>query len=115
VTPAGRRVADCLADILDAIDRIERYISGVAFDEFAGNQMMQDAVVRNIEIIGEACRSIERADPDFAARNPRFPLRAAGDMRNVLAHAYFGVDVAVVWRTVQTSLPDLKEQVRSPR
>jgi uncharacterized protein with HEPN domain len=115
VSPSSRRVTDYLDHILEAVERIERYTSGIAFEDFSGNPMMQDAVIRNIEIIGEACRNIERADPDFAMRNPGFSLRAARSMRNVLAHAYFGVDVAVVWRTVQTSLPTLKEQVRSAR
>lgn len=73
--------------------------------------MAQDAVIRNLEIIGEACRNVERSDPEFLARNPDFPLRIAIEMRNVLAHGYFSVDLEIVWRTVHTNLPELKEQV----
>lgn len=73
--------------------------------------MAQDAVIRNLEIIGEACRNIERSDPDFLVRHPEFPLRVAIEMRNVLAHGYFSVDLEIVWRTVHTNLPDLKAQV----
>ena len=66
----------------------------------------------NLEIIGEACRNIDRVDPGFGARHPDLPIRPAMEMRNVLAHGYFGVDLAVVWRTVRTDLPGLKRQVR---
>ena len=74
--------------------------------------MVQDAVIRNLEIIGEACRNIERRFPGFAARHPDFPLKPAFEMRNVLSHGYFGVDLAIVWRTVETNLPELRRQVQ---
>ena len=112
MTGTGLRVADYLRHILDAIERVDRYSADLAFEDLAANEMLQDAIIRNIEIIGEACRNIERADPDFAARNPGLPLRAAREMRNVLTHGYFGVDLAVVWRTVHANLPSLREQVR---
>jgi uncharacterized protein with HEPN domain len=106
-----RRLADYLGHVLEAIERIEQYTAGKGFDDFARNVMAQDAVVRNLEIIGEACRNIERGDPGFLLRHPGFPLRAAIEMRNVLAHGYFSVDLEIVWRTVRTSLPGLKAQV----
>ena len=106
------RAAHYLGHILEAIERIERYTETVAFEGFAASDMAQDAVIRNLEIIGEACRNIERSDPGFAARHPDFPLRAAIEMRNVLAHGYFGVDLDIVWRTVQTNLPGLQRQAR---
>ncbi|CAN5691393.1 DUF86 domain-containing protein [soil metagenome] len=111
------RVADYLEHVLKAVERIERYMSDVDFDAFVESEMTQDAVIRNLEVIGEACRNIERVDPDFAAKHPDLPLRSAKEMRNVLTHGYFGVDLAVVWRTVRTNLPVLKAQVRkaSPR
>jgi uncharacterized protein with HEPN domain len=112
MTRRGPRVPDYLRHILDAIERIDRYSAGLAFEDFAADQMVQDAIIRNVEVIGEACRNIEGADPDFAARHPGFPLRAAREMRNVLTHGYFGVDLAVVWQTVRTNLPDLREQAR---
>lgn len=106
------RLADYLGHILEAIERIERYTKTIAFEDFAESEMAQDAVIRNLEIIGEACRNIERSDPGFAARHPDFPLRAAVEMRNVLAHGYFGVDLDIVWRTIQTNLPGLQRQAR---
>ena len=68
--------------------------------------------MRNLEVIGEACRNIERIDPDFAARHPDLPLRAASGMRNLLSHGYFAIDLDIVWTTVKTSLPSMEQQVR---
>jgi len=112
VTGRNFRVHDYLAHILEAIDRIERYIADVGYEDFVGREMVQDAVVRNLEIIGEACRNIERSSPDFAGRHPDLPLKAASEMRNALAHGYFGVDLAIVWRTIRTDLPALRQQAQ---
>ena len=106
------RASDYLGHILEAIERIERYTEGGDFEVFAGSEMAQDAVIRNLEVIGEACRNIERGDAGFATRHPDFPLRAAVEMRNVLAHGYFGVDLEIVWRTVRTRLPELARLAR---
>jgi uncharacterized protein with HEPN domain len=66
------RLPDYLGHILHAIERIERYTAGLAFDGFVERDVVQDAVIRNLEIIGEACRNIERRFPGFAARHPDF-------------------------------------------
>ena len=86
----SRRIADFLEHILAAIDPIRRYTVDMDFDGFVASEITQDAVIRNFEIIGEACRNIGRIDPGFAARHPKLPLRAATEMRNALAHDYFG-------------------------
>lgn len=106
------RLADYLGHILEAIERIERYTADLAYDAFVESDITQDAVIRNLEIVGEACRNIDRRFPDFAARHPDFPLKAAFEMRNVLSHGYFGVDLGLVWRTVNTNLPELRRQVQ---
>jgi uncharacterized protein with HEPN domain len=106
------RLVDYLGHVLKAIERIEQYTAGIAFEDFVRNEMVQDAVIRNFEIVGEACRSIERSDPEFPARHPDFPLRAAVEMRNVLAHGYFGVDLDIVWKTIHANLPGLKALTR---
>jgi uncharacterized protein with HEPN domain len=106
------RLADYLGHILEAIERIERYTAGLAREGFVESEMTQDATIRNLEIIGEACRNIERRFPDFAARHPDFPLKAAFEMRNVLAHGYFGVDLDIVWKTIQSNLPLLRRLVQ---
>ena len=78
---------------------------------FLFNRLVQDGVVRNFEIIGEASKNVERVAPEFVADHPELPLSFAYDMRNVLAHGYYKVDLGVVWRTIERDLPYLKEQV----
>jgi uncharacterized protein with HEPN domain len=107
-----RHVPDYLAHILQAIDNIQRYTDDMDEAAFLRSQMVQDAVIRNFEIIGEASRNIERADPDFADVHPEVPLAFAYEMRNALAHGYFTVDLEIVWQTIQLDLPGLATQVR---
>lgn len=73
--------------------------------------MIQDAVIRNFEIIGEASKNVERVAPEFVDAHPELPLAFAYDMRNLLAHGYYKVDVNVVWKTIERDLPYLQEQV----
>lgn len=68
-------------------------------------------MIRNFKIIGEASRNIERVAPDFVTSHPELPLSFAYDMRNVLAHGYYKVDLGVVWKTIERDLPLLHEQV----
>jgi uncharacterized protein with HEPN domain len=104
------RIPDYLRHILQAINQIETYTAGRDQEAFFASQMMQDAVIRNVEIIGEAANNILRLDSEFGARHPAMPLKAAYAMRNALSHGYFLVDPVLVWGTVQTDLPDLKRQ-----
>ena len=71
--------------------------------------MVQDAVIRNIEIIGEAARNIERHDPEFAQKHAEIPWEDIYLMRNRVSHGYFSVDLAVVWKTVQRDIPELRQ------
>ncbi|MBA1445771.1 MAG: DUF86 domain-containing protein [Chromatiales bacterium] len=102
---------DYLEHIEQAMDRIQRYL--VEFDHaaFLENEEKQDAVIRNLEIIGEASGKIQRHFPDFASEHPEFPLKAAYGTRNVLAHGYFKVDLDVVWKTVEKDLPELRARL----
>ena len=75
--------------------------------------MVQDAVIRNFEMIVEASRNIERANPGFVAPHPELPLSFAYEMRNVLVHGYFKVDLGVVWKTIEQDLPGLLQQIRA--
>lgn len=95
-----------LGHIRDAIDKIERYISGVAFEDFASNDMMIDAVVRELAIIGEATNNLSDG---FRRSNPDIPFRDIIDMRNILIHDYAGVNSKVVWDTCKRNLPELKQ------
>jgi len=76
-----------------------------------GDRKTQDAVIRNLEIIGEACNNVSRNHPDFAVQHAIVPWGFAYEMRNALAHGYFNVDLSIVWQTIQNDLPSLKAQV----
>lgn len=110
-----QRLADYLEHILEAIDRIVRYTEVMDEEVFLGNEMAQDAVIRNIEIIGEASHNIEDHYPEFAAAHPELPLAFAYQMRNAVAHGYFKVDLEIVWKTIQNDLPGLHQQVKTLR
>ena len=107
-----QRLPDYLGHILEAIERIQHYVDAMDEVGFLGSKLVQDAVIRNLEVIGEASRNIERAHPDFAAAHPELPLALANDMRNALSHGYFKVDFGIVWTTIQGNLPDLHAQVQ---
>ena len=102
---------DYLEHIQQATGRIQRYLQDIDHAGFLVNEEKQDAVIRNLEIIGEAAGNIQRHFPDFAAKHQDFPLKAAYGTRNVLAHGYFKVDLDVVWKTVERDLPELETQV----
>ena len=105
------RLRDYLGHILEAISQIQSYCEDIDEVSFLTNRMIQDAVIRNFEIIGEASKNVERVAPEFVAAHPDLPLAFAYDMRNLLAHGYYKVDVSVVWKTIERDLPHLKQQV----
>ncbi len=105
------RVPDYLSHLLAAIRRIRRYAENKSLEDFNADEQLQDAVVRNIEIIGEAARNIATQAPDFTAAHPEVPWTALYAMRNRVAHGYWSVDTNVVWQVVQRDLPVLEVQV----
>jgi uncharacterized protein with HEPN domain len=98
-----------IEDILDAISQVQDYTRAMTFDDFRQDRKTIDAVVRNITIIGEAAGNVP---DDMADRHPEIPWRQMRDFRNVVVHVYFGVDLTVVWDTIQTDLPPLAEALR---
>jgi uncharacterized protein with HEPN domain len=106
-----RRLNDYLEHILQAIKRIQEYCSDIDELGFINSQLIQDAVIRNFEVIGEASKNIDRLFPDFSASHPDLPLMIAYEMRNALAHGYFKVDLQVVWKTIEVNLPILEDQI----
>jgi uncharacterized protein with HEPN domain len=106
------RLADYLEHILTAIRRIEEYTAGLDAESFLADEMVQDAVIRNIEVIGEASHRIDTRFPDFAAAHPELPVSSAYQMRNAVAHGYFQVDLDVVWATVTSDIPGLGRLVQ---
>ncbi|MEO8407758.1 MAG: DUF86 domain-containing protein [Oxalobacteraceae bacterium] len=107
------RIPDYLSHILEAIQRIHHYVEDMDEVKFLEDTRTQDAVIRNFEIVGEACRNITLHHPGFAANHPEVPWGFAYEMRNALAHGYFKVDLEIVWTTIHNDLPGLAEQIRS--
>ena len=101
------RVTDYLHHILTAIERIERHTTDVDELGFLNSELIQDAVIRNIEIIGEAANHILRVDATFAASHPEIPWQVMYAMRNRLSHGYDKVDFEIVWKTICNDLPQL--------
>ncbi len=100
-----RDIRDYLRDILNAIDLAESFIANLTFDEFQTDAKTSFAVIRALEIIGEATKNI----PDQLREDyPSIPWKGFAGMRDKLIHAYFGVNLEVVWDTVQQDLPQLK-------
>ncbi|MDD2921102.1 MAG: DUF86 domain-containing protein [Anaerolineales bacterium] len=98
-----------LGDIFDAIERIEGYTTGVKKKDFMDNFMMQDAVMRQIEIIGEASNSVSDEFQEEHQNLPWFQMRG---IRNKIVHDYRGINLHIIWDTVTNNLPLLKKQVQ---
>ena len=93
-----------LLDILNAARKVVRYCAGVRWEEFETNEILQDAVVRKLGIIGEAAR---RTSEDLRKAYPQIPWEDIIGMRNRLIHEYFRVDLRRVWDTVVDEIPEL--------
>ena len=98
-----------LLHILESINAIERYAFGQTLDTFLSSLKEQDAVIRRLEIIGEAVKNLP---DDFKNKHLHIPWAKIAGMRNILVHEYFVVDIPAVWNTVLDDLPSLKQQVK---
>ncbi len=106
------RIADYLGHMLDAIQRIETYIQTVPDQSaFLSAAIVQDAVIRNLEVVGEAANNVRTADPDFASKYPAIPWDLIYGMRNRISHGYFDINLEVVWHTVKDDLPKLHLEI----
>jgi uncharacterized protein with HEPN domain len=95
-----------LKDMLESIRLIETYVNGMDFDAFLADRRTIDAVVRNIEIIGEAGNMVPE---DFRLQHPEIPWKRIRGMRNRIVHEYFGIDREIVWNIVVNDLPEMGE------
>ena len=98
-----------LRDILEAIERIERY-SSKGRASFLEQELVQTWIIHHIQIIGEAT---SRLSDDLCRKHPEIPWAQIVAMRNILVHEYFGVDLNEIWRTVEQVLPAFKVQIQA--
>lgn len=98
-----------LQHILESIDKINRYLKDTSYDSFMFNDMQVDAVVRELEVIGEAANNVSE---QFKAKHLNLPWREMVGMRNRLIHEYFGVNTKIVWETCQSDLKELKNLIK---
>ena len=94
-----------LGDIVEWSKRIERYVRGMDFAEFQRNEMAQDAVIRCLEIVGEASAQILKAAPEFQDDHPELELRQAYRARNRTAHGYGSINLDTIWRSAIDAAP----------
>lgn len=99
-----------LKHILESIEWIEKDIENLTEDQFMENVPIQDAVVRRFEIIGEAVRNLSE---EYKEEHSDIEWHKAMAMRNILTHGYFGIDLKIVWDTVNKTLPEFKKQIKS--
>ena len=100
-----RNPADRLQDIVEACDAIARYIAGYDTVAFAADAKTRDAVIRQFEIVGEAVKALP---VEWTEREPGVPWRQIASFRDVLAHAYFAVELSVVWDAASHKAPELR-------
>ena len=101
-----------LEDILQAIVKTRNYVAGLTRQSFAQDSMRIDAVVRNLEIIGEAAKMIPES---IRVEYPNIEWKKIAGLRDILAHHYFEVDLDIVWDIVQNKLPELERDLRKNR
>lgn len=106
------RIPDYVEHMLDAIERIREYTAQLTLEQFESTRVVVDAVVLNLQIVGEAAHNVMLADSVFAAAHPEIPWQDAYDMRNRISHGYFAIDVRTVWSTLQQDLPQLESALR---
>jgi uncharacterized protein with HEPN domain len=100
-----RSISLFVDDIIDSMHRIQTYIHTLNYDDFIENQMIIDAVIRNIEIIGEAANNIpNEIRNDFSD----IPWKRMVGLRNIVSHGYFGIDLEIIWEIITKNLPQTK-------
>ncbi|MCP4652062.1 MAG: DUF86 domain-containing protein [Candidatus Omnitrophica bacterium] len=104
-----RTIALYLSDIKKTIAKIEKYTKDLTEAKFAKDEKTQDAVIRNLEIIGEAVKSIPK---EVKTKYSQIPWGKIISMRNKIIHEYFGVDLEILWQTVKHDIPELKKEIK---
>jgi uncharacterized protein with HEPN domain len=110
LTSNARRDSQYLADILEAIQHVLEYTCELTYDEFLHSSLVQDAVLRNIQVIGEATKKLSAG---LQAKHTQTPWREMAGMRDKVVHDYFDIDHQVVWDAARRDLPPLRDQVEA--
>jgi uncharacterized protein with HEPN domain len=97
-----------LLHIRDSLREVREFVEGTNYEGFLEDRMMQNAVMRSFEVVGEAAR---RVSPEFREAHPDVPWRLMGDFRNKLIHDYFALDIEVIWKTVTEDAPMLLAEI----
>lgn len=103
-----RLIQDYLNDILESIADIREFVAGMDLDAFIADRKTNKAVIRSLEVIGEA---VSKIPDDIRSRYPDIPWQEMTGMRNRLIHEYFGVDLSIVWRTIEEDLKPLETDI----
>lgn len=97
-----------VSHILESITKIEKYVEGLTSNDFANNDLVQDGVIRNFEIVGEATKHLSIS---FREKHLEIPWKKIAGMRDILIHDYLGIDIFSVWDTIEKDLPELKRNL----
>ena len=98
-----------LEDICDAAVKIEKFTVGLSLEDFVDNDLVSDAVIKNILVIGEATKNIS---DEIREKNPQIEWRKMAGMRDMMIHGYFSINYRIVWDVVQNKVPTLKKQIQ---
>lgn len=99
-----------LNDILKSIQRIQKYTKGKTYDDFIQDDLLADALVRNLEVIGEAVKNIPA---DFRKKYPSVDWKKIAGLRDILIHEYFGIDHELLWDIIENKIPSLGKQIET--
>ena len=99
-----------IQDILNSISSIQKRLSGLNFEQFCNDETVQKAVLYDLIIIGEAAKSISSATQQ---NSPDIPWQSMSDMRNIMAHEYFQVNLRITWSTIKNNLPHIVEPLQN--
>lgn len=99
-----------LSDIREALQRISAYVAGMTYESFVADSKTQDAVVRNLEILGEATKNLSN---ELRAKYPSVPWRSMAGARDRLIHHYFGTNLDIVWQIATVELPQVASQLET--
>ena len=98
-----------LEDMIDCMNKIQEYIGDLSYEEFSTKNIVIDAVVRNLEVIGEAAKNVPVG---VREKHAQIPWRQMAGLRNILIHEYFGIDLNIVWTIATKDIPKAKKQIK---